>query len=349
MDNQQELYRLNAAVRVLEQPNNFFLSRFFPRIQDAEGDKITIDIQRRGRKLAPFVSHCVEGVPIANSAFETRTLSPAYIRLKDAPSQCNNGKRRFGQQPDQLMSAEQNLEFDTMDVLAQHEESIQERLEWMGAKTIVDGKYLVKSDHHPAYEVDFRRSAGNSIIVAEPWKNGAVLNSDASPIDDLTALGKVIYDGCGFKMTDIIMRTSTWQALSKHQDFNDLFMKIRGVNEGEIPNLTPKAYKKVQLMGKFVGAWLWIVEESFTNDQGALEYYVPDGKVIGVSDNGLQGFIGYGEIKNDKAVAAGLSKSTRFVDRFFEDNIGKLMAQTETAPLVAPVNPDASATMTVFA
>lgn len=343
-----DLYTLNKAVEVLERPTTFFLNRFFTEIQDPQSKKITVDIRRRRNKIAPFVSPCVEGVPIAALGFESISLDPAYIRLKDAPSQCSTHKRRFGERPDAQMSSAQRLNEDTMDVLNQHEEAIQQRLEWMAAQALVSGSYLVESDHHPSYQVDFRRSPNNTVTIATPWATAGVVDAAATPLQDIETLSEAVYKGTQLTMTDIIMRSSVWRILSKHQDFNDQYERYHGVDSSKLPNLHPQAAATVQFKGMLGDFNIWVYNGSYDLD-GVDTPLIPEGMVIGVAAGGLQGFVGHGEIQNDKATSAGLATRTRFVDQFFDDNVGKLFAQTEAAPLVVPGNPDAVAVMTVLA
>jgi len=335
-------FRLNKAIKVFERPLTFFLNLAFQDIQDPDGKKIGIDISKRKRKIAPFVSHCVEGVPIAEGGFSTLTLDPAYIRLKDAPGQCSK-TRRFGQEPCNDMSAAEKLEMDTMDVLEQHEEAIQNRLEWMAVMAIVNGSYNVTSDHHPEYNVDFGRDPNNSLTIGMTWDDATY----SQPGQDLEDLSEAVYEGCQMTMDLAVMNGTTYRHMMQNTDISKFFELASVIRDPQLPNLTPEAFKTVSFKGMVGDIAIWVYNGSF-DDNGVDTKYLADGLVAGMSVEGLQGLVAYGEIENDVAKDAGMSSSTRFVDRWYDHNVGKKLAQTEAAPLVVPGNPDASAVMMVL-
>lgn len=347
MDAQAISSRLTKQISKIEKPSNFLLLRFFNEVQDPTGQKIVIDVEKRTTKLAPFVSPCVEGVPIASAGFSTTAIDPTYIRLKDAPSLCSTGKRRFGEQPDTPDDPTTRLNKQTASVLMQHEDAIQARLVWMAAKALVDASYLVYSDHHPKYQVNFNRSANNTITLANPWKTGGTLNATATPLDDIESLGKAIFLSCRNKMTDLIMRSETWNTLSKHQDFVEVYKKFKGIDEAAIPEMTPKSYETVTFKGRLGEFNIWIYDDYYS-ENNTLNYYIPVGTILGVSAPAFQGFVAYGEIQNDKAVDAGRSLASRYVDYFYDDNVGKKFVQTEAAPLVVPGDPDATGLLIAY-
>ena len=71
-----------AAVEQMHTPSTFLLNTFFAAEETFDTKTVDVDIVKGGRKLAPFVSPRVEGKVVTKDGFQSKNITPAYIKPK---------------------------------------------------------------------------------------------------------------------------------------------------------------------------------------------------------------------------------------------------------------------------
>ncbi|MDV7393624.1 major capsid protein, partial [Arthrospira platensis SPKY1] len=154
-------YELLGVLEKIEPVNMFWTNRCFPEVHNSEKEEIYFDKISHERKLAPFVSPVVQGQVMAESGFSTDVFKPAYIKPKGVIDPSKLMTRRAGEGFGGTLTMKQREDAMIVEMLRQHREAIERRIEWMSAKAIIDGQVTISGENYETQVVDFGRSSSN--------------------------------------------------------------------------------------------------------------------------------------------------------------------------------------------
>ena len=90
-------HELRPMVRIAQPNTQFLVNAFFADVVEFDDEFITFDVKKSKRKLAPFVSPCTQGKPNRQQGFNTKSIKPPYIKLKDPIKPCKGVRRAAGE------------------------------------------------------------------------------------------------------------------------------------------------------------------------------------------------------------------------------------------------------------
>jgi hypothetical protein len=341
-----ETWELDAMLAQIERPNPWLLRTFFNREKMFTSKTIEFDLLDRGRRLAPFVAPTVAGKPMRREGYRTRQLSPAYIKPTALVVPTEAWTRRPGEGYGGALTPQQRFDAIVAEYLDEHEQMIDNRLEWMAAQSLVNGGITISGDDYPEVYVDFGRDASLTIHLLGAAKWDTVT---AAPLVDIEeAALKVRRISKGAIVTDLVMDGATWNLLKGHASVQDLldvrFRRSLG-QESRIEQGPRTKLNEALYVGTINGTLdLWVYDSYYNDDAGAEQPYIPPYTVLGIARNALEGTQYFGAILD---LDAGLEPRRSFSKSKVQFNPSGLELVTQSGPLVAPKRPNAMFTLVV--
>jgi hypothetical protein len=332
---------LVGVVRSLMRPKSFLLDTFFPNVITATTEEVAIDVEKGNRRLAPFCSPLVEGKLVEGMGYTTNLFKPAYIKDKRAPDLLKPVRRAIGEQigTGELTPAqreEANLALEMADQI----DMITRRMEWMAASALRSGTVTITGEGFPTTVVNFQRDPALTIALTGASRWGQTGISPGDSIEDSVTL---LMQKSGAAVTDIVFTPAAWK----------LFRKDEWVKEAiQSPNNTDVSIALgggVAQGGMYKGTWgnyrLWLFNDWYTDPvDGQLKPFLPDGTVI-LGSAAIEGRRMHGLIKDPKFNYQPMEFAPK---SWLVEDPAQRVLMMQSAPIVVPFRPDASASMMVI-
>lgn len=331
-----------------------FWANFFTRQINFETPYIDFErVNRRYKKLAPFVAPNVQGRVIKTQGSTMERFSPAYVKIKSAIDANKVIVRQVGEMPYQPMSNEARRNAVIAEETREHKSRMDNREEWLAARAIIDGSVTIEGEDYPAVSVDFNRDAAltTALVGAAQWDE-----TTATPLANLKNLRAIAWRKSGVAIRDLIFGQDAWDlfvarlALSAPTTGNLLDTNFRG-SESDISRISD-GFDGVEFMGRIAGR----------EGQGAFNCYVYTGyyeqddgaggveevammdplRVVGVGS--IDGVRCYGAIQDARA---GYRALPTFMKMWEENDPSVEYLLSQSAPLFVPGEPNASFSLKV--
>jgi hypothetical protein len=279
--------------------DTWLMDTFFPRRPSFSTSNVAIADMRIGNAVAPFVAPCNEAQPIdysANGNVEyvpaaylkpSRTITPCTVHDEAVVQSLLQagliGGGSFGQ-----LTPQDELRISQVEAVRFIEDSLKNREILMCRDLLINGKTTYVSSKHPEVLVDYNRDANCSFSPAIPWSDPT-----AKPVQDIQQMIQLsILHGKSYP--NIALTTSAvWEALIKHNDFNDLFVKpYTGINVPFTNDFQFGDSRQAQYVGNLPGGrtQVWIYDAVLNIDGQNDERFIPEDFFALISDtNGLVG------------------------------------------------------------
>jgi hypothetical protein len=342
---------LIAVVPNLKLAQSWLLDRFFPRIEMADSEFISIDVDVGMRRMAPFVSPLVEGRLVEQRRMQTNTFKPAYIKDKRAPDLRKPIRRMIGERiGGDLTGIERemaNLNFEMEDQI----DMVTRRLEWMASQVLQTGGVTIAGDGFPAVTINFGRSAALTVSLtgANQWGYSAGFlpdGRDPLPTRNIETWQHLVLKASGAKMTDIVFTTTPFE-LFLNAEFAQGAIQWPALQRfGN--QIDPGA--QIERGAVFKGVWgqynLWVYNDWYVDPVTNVETpLIPDGTVIMCGPD-LMGIRAFGVIFDPAFNYAAMPFAPK--TWVMEDPAQRLLLM-QSAPLTIPGRANACLAATVCA
>jgi hypothetical protein len=333
---------LNRVVDDLKDTiQTFLLSTFFGEISSSNQEEIWFDVLSGKPRLSPFVSPLVEGQIVQSLGFTTKSFKPAYIKDKRPFEDGKAVRRRPGQQIaaplDPMQQRLLNLVAESNDQIAMHKR----RMEWMAAEVLRTGKVTISGEKYPTTVVDFLRDAALTVtlLTTARWNDSA-----PDPLGNLESWAGLIRTKSGANAVDVIMAQDVWSVFRANDDVmalldNNRFSPTTTIDVGPMASLVGATLK-----GQVGDFRIWIYSDSYVDEAGATQQYLPDNYLLMVSRQ-LDGVQHFGAIKDEQA---GFQPREFFQKSWTMPDPGVRFLMLQSAPLVVPYRVNASLAAKVF-
>ena len=342
MPNSVDLFDLRTMLRALEQrkpPRTFFLDMFFAMTEVHDTATVDIDIIKGTRRMAPFVRPTLAGKLIERQGYTTSTYKPPYIK----PKMVTTAAEIFKRMPGQIiyggnMSPQQRAAEQLGKDLADLEDMIIRREEWMAAKGITSGQLRVIGEG-----VDDTITFGMSATHLPTLSGGDLWSAPttATPIDDLRAWKRTVIQDSGVAPTDVVMGPAAYDAFMKCNQVSDktkslfdfLRLTLGQIEPQALPNGTTYIGRITEL-----GLDMWLHEDWYISDfdSSVEESMMPTNKVLMGSRN-ARTTRHYAAIQDLEASGA----LKRFPKTWIEKDPSAQFLVVQSAPLMIPHQVDA--------
>lgn len=340
-----DTHTLLGVYRELDPIPSYWLDLLFPNEMTFDTEYIDFErIPRVGRKLAPFVVPLAQGRPIFEEGSNLARFKPAYVK----PSDPVTPTRALRQRPGTLLSPDQSTPMQRYnaiksDIIAYHRTAIERRWEWLAAQAVIEGKVTISGDDYPTQLVDFGRAAGHTIVlgVAARWGDTGV-----SIIDNIQTWADTMHAApFGGAPNRLTVGTSAWGVMRKD---DELLAELDTTRRGTEMDF------KTGLIGtgeaRFVGNLggnldLWVYNDYYTLNGSATPFMSP--KDVVLTGPAVSGYRCFGAIVDVHAQFQALPVFSR--NYLPEGDVAIEQVVTQSAPLMVPVNPNATLKAQVLA
>ena len=316
--------------------DNWLVNTFFSKERLVNGKTVNLGEIETEEPLAPFVSPCIEGRLITQvGAAKVTSVNPSYLKPKGILTPCTlENTKLFNILRESNVISNRDTMQDRMraaqfEVTQMLRTSIDNRITLMCAENLMTGKNIIESSDVPREVIDFGRDANATFVPTIPWN---VVNS--IPVQDINNMIVRFNDLTGQAPSLILTTTSVWNALVKHNDFNDTYIKpYAGINV-PYPAIMLENYNVPKLMGTMPGTsiQIWTYDAKYKSN-GVFKRFIPE-SYFGLIGGG-PGTIAYCQIQDPLASY----RPMKYFDKMWYNNdpAGEhLMCQS--SPLVIPSN-----------
>jgi len=340
---QPNIYDTNVLVGVvpnLKRPQKFLLDKFFTNIVESDTEYVSIDVDIGLRRMAPFVSPLVEGKLVEQRRMQTNTFKPPYIKDKRAPDLRKPIRRMIGERIGGDLTAQEremaNLEAELTDQI----DGIDRRLEWMAASALRTGTITVVGEGFPTVMIDYGRHADLTITLGTGAKWG---DSGVVPSEGLEQWGNRVLKRSGGVCTDLIFTTTAWSKF-----LSDPVVKAAiwypGSGQGNTINVGAQIQRGAQYKGKWGQYDLWVYNDWYIDPVDNTEKpMIPDGTVI-MAGPDLLGTRSFGAILDPEFAYGAMAYAPK---TWVQKDPAQRLILMQSAPLIIPGRPNASAAITV--
>lgn len=344
-----------------QKPEDWYFGQFFTYGMTSDTEWIDFEkLPIRSRKLAPFVRPLGRGHGVFTDEQRGYRFKPANIVVEDAVDPLRPLTFQPGIGESMLARAQltpmQRYALIKAQMTMELELSIRRRFEWMRARSIIDGKITVVYESGESVLVDFQRDAGHTVVLTGGNRWG---DSGVSILDDIQGridtMSNAEFGGMPTRITmggtvAGVVRKDT--EILSHLDKNIVGGTVvvdRGVVAGA--NGNGKIYKFGELTvggGSGQRIELWVNNETYTARDGTQTRYLGANEVLFTSTpDAIMGYECFGRIIDKDARYQALPifpKNFETGERVKVENISM-----ESAPLMAPINPNATLKLTATA
>lgn len=325
-----DLFDTRTMLAALEQmlpAQSFLLDTFFRITETSQTRYVDIDVIKGKRRLAPFVNPRLEGKMVEKRVYQTFTYAPPYIKPKMITTAEEILKRQPGEtiysgNMGPMQRAQQQLGKD----LAELDEMILRREEWMAAQALQTGKIPVVGEGVDD-EIDFLMATNHLVTLSGTslWSNAA-----SKPIEDLEDWAERIIQDSGLTVDTIIMGKNAARAFINNADVQKKLDMLKF-------QMVTVAPQKIRPGVRYIGtvdsvADIWVYHDWYYDDVSQTEKPLIDPNKVILGSTQARCIRHYGAIQDLDAVGA--------VPRFpksweSKDPSGRFLL-LQSAPLPAP-------------
>lgn len=333
---------------VTEPVSNYWLDLCFPQQINFETEYVDFARLTSQRKLAPLVVPTTQGKPIYSAAEERVQVKPAYVKPKDAVSATRVLKKAAGLaelNPVTQMTPAQRYNVLVADILNEHRRAIERRWEWLAAEAVLNGSVTLEDEAYPRTVVDFRRDAGHTITLGAGNRWGETGVSILGNIEGWRSLTrKAKFGGVSNRLT---VGADAWDVMRADPEIRELLnTDIRSQNNGLNLNLGMTDSLEVEFVGRLSNTLDVYIYSDYYEDKAGLQVPFMDPRDVVLTGPGIQGIRCFGAIQD---IGANFVATPIWPKMWPEQDPSATFIMTQSAPLMVPVNPNASMRARVIA
>jgi len=340
-----ELYDLATLLQVRRRVDDapVFWLNFFTRQLNFETPFIDFEnVNRRYRKLAPFVAPNVQGRVIAGQGSRLTRYAPAYVKPKSVIDPNKVIARQPGEVAYQPLSNAQRRDAVIAEETRDHKARLTNRNEWLAAQAVIYGSVTISGEDYPTQTVDFGRNAALTVTLtgAAKWDQ-----TTGAPLADIKSVRRKAADLSGIIIRRLIFGQNAW----------DLFVARLGLNDPKAGNLLDTNFRGsetsvTRLLDGFEGAEYagavtgvngqgriecWVYSGTYDDDAGNQVAYMNTNDVVGVGD--FDGVRCFGAIQDARA---GYKALEVFMKNWENQDPSVEYLLSQSAPLMVPGEPN---------
>lgn len=265
------IYETRTMLQAMEKMmpvNTFLRDTFFSGTETFVTESVDVDIKKGKRKMAPFVAPRVGGVVMDRQGFETRTIKAPKIAPERLLTIDDTLKRSMGETIYSVKTPEERAAELLGKDLAELDEYITRREEWMCRELLFEGKITMKSltdrigSNYIEQVVDYNFTNKEVLTADDKWDTDT-----ADILGDLRRWRLSIIQKTGVAPELLILASDVVEKFIKNKGVQTLFNTIN-YNLGMIqPSIKSPA---VTFVGKIplLGLEVYSYDEWFVDDDG---------------------------------------------------------------------------------
>lgn len=340
-----ELWDTHTSLEVIRETDtipSYWLDLLFPNQVNSDDEYIDFEkIPRAGRKLAPFVAPMAQGRAIYEEGSSVGRFKPAYVKPSDPVSPLRALRRRPGSLlgPDSSSLAAR-YEAVKVDILAHHRSAIERRWEWLAARAAIDGKVTIEGPDYPAVEVDFGRAPAHTVVKTAGARWG---EAGVSILGDLRTWSNTMHLAkFGGRPNRLTVGVDVWAVMQRDPELKDL-LDLRYRGSDALIRRDVISIDEARYVGQIDDLEIWVYNDFYT--VGGVVTPFMSSKDIVLSSPAVDGYRCFGAIIDSRANFQALEIFPLNLPP--TGDVGLEQVVSQSAPLMVPVNPNATFKATV--
>ena len=335
-----ELNRVLYDEKTLGTPETFWLTEFFRNEITFDDDYVDFDRVGSTRRMAPLVVPTAQGRPVVSRAEKVTRLRPAYLKPKDAvdPNRLIRktvGIGELGGDPSQAMSPTQRMAAVVAAILQEHRHSIIRRWEWMAAQATIYGQVTLEGPDYPKTVVDFQRDPSLTVTLtgSDTWNSGT-----ANILASITQLRKLMRNvPFGGKANVMIIGTDVANVMLDDQRVQEQLDRTLRIEQEPSLKTGVRNADDYEYIGNIAtGLPVYVCSATYEDDDGTTKDFLDPKDVVLVGD--IQGHRLFGAIRDVDM----LRPVPMWTKSWKQEDPSERFIMTQSAPLMAPINPNRS-------
>lgn len=331
---------LMGVVQDLKVPPSFALDRYFGRMQTFDTEAVDVDIIDRKRRIAPLVSPYVPGKVMNQAGRTTRSIKPAYTKDKRVFNPGVGLKRAVGEQIGGSLSIADRIQQAVVAELEDQLNILQRRMEIMAVESLRTGKLVLAGDNYPSVTVDFQRDASLTIALAgaAKWDQAGV-----NPLDDLETWALLAKELSGVYPSEVTMAPDVFKTFRENPFVKARWQALQTQMLGTNLALNRPKTEAGTYMGYIDMFSIYVYADWYVDEADVEHQVLPAGELFMCASE-VEGTRLYGAILDH----ASLQAVPYFAKSWLEDDPSVRYLLLQSAPLTAPLRPNASVGATVL-
>jgi hypothetical protein len=332
---------------MMQPPSNYWLSLGYTSVIQFDTEEVEFSKIQENRKIAPLVVPTSQGVPIYSSAEERGSIKPAYVKPKDAVSASRVIRRvaGFGELNNSApMTPQMRYMAIVADILRQHRSAFERRWEWMAAEATIKGRVILEDDNYPRKVVDFKRDAGHTVELTAGNRWGDAGVSITGLIEGWKKMmRRAKHGGAANRIT---VGYEAWELMRQDPEIRDLLKTDYAPNQkgGMDLNFGVMEGLEVEYVGKLNGTTeVYVYSDYFEEADGSSTDFMSPKDIVMTSPS-MSGVRCFGAIQD---VEAGFAPLAIFPKMWNSKDPSATLIMSQSAPLMVPLNPNATLRATV--
>lgn len=336
---------LLGVMRQMEPPSNYWLSMYSSQI-NFDDEYVDFTKIADNRKLAPLVVPTAQGKPIYSAAERQVRVKPAYVKPKDPVTATRMIRRAAGLgelRSATPMSPLQRYNAIVADIQRQHRGAIERRWEWLAANATIYGEVTLEDEAYPKTLVNFGRAAGHTVALTSGNQWG---DSGVSPLRHIESWRTTVRNAkFGGPTNRITVGANAWEKLRQDSEVRELLkVDYRPSNNGLQLNLGIRDGLDVEFVGRLSGTLdVYVYSDYYELPDGTVVPFMSPNDIVLTGPN-MRGVRCFGAIQD---IDAQFAPVEIFGKMWKENDPSVTFIMNQSAPLMVPVNPNATFRATV--
>lgn len=266
------------AVKQMLPVRTFLKDTFFSNIRTFDTEHVDVDIVKGKRRMAPFVSPKQAGKVVERLGYRTNTYKAPMINPKLPTTAEQLQKRLAGESLYSGLSPDDRAAEQLGRDLAELDEMITRREEWMCAQALFQGRINVKGDGVDEV-IDFQLTNKEVLAGADKWSDPT-----SDPLADLKRWRLAVIKASGINPDIAIFASDVVDAFLAHSKIKEM-LDLRLVDTGQInPQTLPNGATYIGRIAE-LGLNIYSYDEWYLDDDGIEKPMVPEKTLLMGSTN----------------------------------------------------------------
>jgi hypothetical protein len=325
-----------------------YLLRLFPRMEFFDTAVVSFDLEDGKRRITPLVSPLKPGKVVDVAPFQTMSLRPPYAKDKRPFDPTSALRRVAGERIGTVgqLSAQARRDAAVERYLDDAVDMLTRRKQVMAAEVLRTGKITLAGEGFKTVTVDYQRPSSHTITLAgaNRW-NQALTGGAPDPLANLETWSALVEGGGQL----VIMNPDTWAAMRARMIERGEDISLLGTLRGSesVLEMGPQATQdnRVNAIGNVGRFTIVTFDDTYIDDAGVEQKFIPSGELIMVSPGVLEGTQLHGAILDG---AAGYRAIEYFPKIWVENDPPIEWFLLQSAPILVPFRPKASLGVKTF-
>jgi hypothetical protein len=276
-----ETRTMMQAIELMMPVRTFFRDTFFPGVQTFVTEKVDVDFKKGKRKMAPFVARNKGGITVDRQGFRTDAYEAPYVAPQRVLTKDNLNFRLMGENIYSTRTPEQRAQELLAKDLAELDEMIARREEWLCREILLNGSVTIKGwvdkvggAEYVEDTIDFGFTNKETLAGAEAWSEPT-----SDKYGDLKRIRRQIIQKSGMNPNVVVMANNVVDLFINDEKIQNL-LDIRNLTIGTVqPRIQMDGVTYIGTLTS-LGLELYTYDEWFLDDDDQEYPMVPDDHLI---------------------------------------------------------------------